>query len=153
MESIKNFYADNKKNILITLGVIAVIIIIYIIYRMMRKNKEVAPPMPTQPEERQQVTEGMSNQNEQTRVVLFFSPSCHYCQELMSASDSVWNRLIAKFGNLLAQVNVEEQRDIAKNYGVNEYPTILKISGNNVQKYKGDRTFESIDSFIRGVMN
>lgn len=85
-------------------------------------------------------------------IILYYSNSCWYCTQLMP----VWNRIKKKYlnDNNINIIGVERDniKHMLKKYKQNVFgfPTIIKIKkGKIVGNYDGDRSFKSLNIFIK----
>ena len=90
--------------------------------------------------------------NEKVSIVLYYSNTCWYCNELIP----VWNKIKKKYfnDNYINIINVEKDniKYMLKKYKSNIYgfPTIIKIKGGKIiDNYEGDRSFKSLNLFIK----
>lgn len=86
-------------------------------------------------------------------ICLFYAPWCGHCKKIKP----VWNKLMTenKTNIKIIQIDCDEHKKIAKKYGIAGFPTIkylpnglLKTLQNSAIAYEGDRTFDSLKSFI-----
>ena len=89
--------------------------------------------------------------NAKKRVILFYSPSCSHCHTFMDGENSAWNQLISKNKDNIdfSEINCDESPEIAANYEVKKYPTIILLlpSGNKLE-YEGNRSIDDLETFI-----
>ena len=89
--------------------------------------------------------------NSKKRVILFYSPSCSHCHNFMDGENSSWNQLISKNKDNIdfSEINCDESPEIATNYEVKKYPTIILLlpSGNKLE-YDGNRSVDDLETFI-----
>ena len=92
---------------------------------------------------------GVHDENEQVKMILFYTPWCPHCKSLTEGEPSVWGTLKQSHKNAkIEQVNVDENADLSTQYGVKSIPTIKLIKGKDVKTYKGDRSLKSIEDFL-----
>jgi glutaredoxin len=81
--------------------------------------------------------------------MLFYKPSCPYCQEFMP----VWSQIINNLPNniLYEEINTSKssENNKANEYKIVSVPTIILIVNNNKIKYEGNRSYENIERFLK----
>jgi protein disulfide-isomerase A6 len=83
-------------------------------------------------------------------MVKFFAPWCGHCKTL----SPIYQKLASGFPQskvLIAEVNTDEQKDLAKRFGIRGLPTIYWFeagSTENPEKYSGGRDVSSLSQFI-----
>lgn len=83
-------------------------------------------------------------------MVKFFAPWCGHCKTL----SPIYQKLSTGFPQskvLIAEVNTDEQKDLAKRFGIRGLPTIYWFeagSTENPEKYNGGRDVASLSQFI-----
>ena len=87
--------------------------------------------------------------NSQKQLVLFYSPDCGYCKQVLP----VWNKFELDFngkkGIEVSKINGHSYPDLCKQYRISGFPTILYIkNGNIMSEYKGNRTYQSFADFL-----
>jgi len=87
--------------------------------------------------------------------IKFFSPQCGHCETMASDWDelaSTWND--REFVNVVGVDCTSEGHMICKKYGIKTFPTLKYYAGSEegkLKEYKGARSFESLDTFIRNT--
>ena len=83
-------------------------------------------------------------------MILFFAPWCSHCNHLKSGPDSAWEKLKQKHGHKVKfeEVNGDEKPDVATQFGVKSFPTILKLKKDKVEEIVGDRSLEVLEEFV-----
>ena len=85
-----------------------------------------------------------------SKELVFFSvKGCGHCEEFQPT----WDLLKSNYGNTahieLVQVKQDEKPEIASQYGITSFPTILSIKGGEkVKEYDGDRSYEDVVRFM-----
>lgn len=84
-------------------------------------------------------------------MVKFYAPWCHYCKVLAP----VYKKLATGFPSskvIIAEVDTDEQKQLAKDFGIEGLPTLLWFEagseGKNPVKYSGGRDIDSLAKFI-----
>ena len=90
------------------------------------------------------------NKDSQTKLMLFYKTSCHYCTDFLPT----WYKIINDLPNtiLYEEINTENDKKsnkIANSYNVSSVPTIILIVDNNTKVYKGDRSYKDIEKFLK----
>ena len=75
------------------------------------------------PEQREEKAE------EGAKIILFKTPTCPNCKAAMA--------LLDRAGVHYAAVNANDEKDMAKKYGVRQAPTLVLASGESFEKYRG----------------
>lgn len=118
--------------------IVVVVIVLYLFYRA-REGLATAPAR-------------VYIDSDSTKLIVFFMPWCGHCQKFLDGPNSVWNQLKRKYRGrtdvTLAEVNCEKYPEIARQYGVNSYPTIIKFQGKRIVKFSGERTLSALEQFL-----
>ncbi len=82
-------------------------------------------------------------------LVFFSMKGCGHCEEFQPT----WDLLVTNYGNTeyieLVQVKQNEKPEIAEQYGVSSFPTIMSLTeGKKVKEYEGDRSYEDLVRFM-----
>ena len=133
----------------LTYFLVAVIFLMILYYAYMR-NREAA-----------HTTEGFTESNLKAAegevvLVLFFAPWCGHCKafkpEWEKAEQKLNNTTVGNNKVRLEQVDCDENPDIAKEYGVEGYPTVKLLTDNGeVKEYNNERTADGIEEFLRSL--
>lgn len=80
------------------------------------------------------------------KLVLFYAPWCPHCKSLIEGDGAAWNALSRKYGGrkdlTIDQVNCDEKPEIATQYGIGGFPTIMLFVGDKTYTYDGDRSLK-----------
>lgn len=90
------------------------------------------------------------NKDSQSKLMLFYKPSCNYCTEFLPT----WYKIINDLPNniLYEEINTEKDNESTKKtnqFNIYTVPTIILIINNNTKIYKGDRTYKNIAKFLK----
>lgn len=90
------------------------------------------------------------NKDSQSKLMLFYKPSCNYCTEFLPT----WYKIINDLPNniLYEEINTEKDNESTKKtnqFNIYTVPTIILIVNNNTKIYKGDRTYKNIAKFLK----
>ena len=82
-------------------------------------------------------------------LVFFSMKGCGHCEDFQPT----WDQIVTNYGNTahieLVQVKQNEKPEIAEQYGVTSFPTILSLKGGEkVKEYDGDRSYEDVVRFM-----
>ena len=82
-------------------------------------------------------------------LVFFSMKGCGHCEEFQPT----WDLLVTNYGNTahvdLVQVKQNEKPELAEQYGVTSFPTIMSLKGGKkVKEYTGDRSYEDVVRFL-----
>lgn len=83
------------------------------------------------------------------QLILFYSPDCGYCKQVLP----IFNKFQLDFNGRknvqINKINGYSYPDLAKQYNIEGFPTILFIKdGNIIMKYSGDRSYNSFVEFL-----
>jgi protein disulfide-isomerase-like protein len=78
----------------------------------------------------------------------FYAPWCGHCKKLAPTWDQLGTHLKGKVN--VAKVDVTENRDLGKRFGIKGFPTLLHIHDGAVYRYSGKRTVEDLAEFATG---
>ncbi|XP_067135528.1 protein disulfide-isomerase TMX3 [Centruroides vittatus] len=84
--------------------------------------------------------------NEGVWLVMFYAPWCGHCKNL----EPIWNQVAQSLVDLeirVGRVDCTRFTNVATEFGVHGFPTILFIKGHKTVEYKGDRVREEIVEF------
>ncbi len=89
------------------------------------------------------------NKDSQKKLMLFYKPSCPYCQEFMP----IWSQITNNLPNTILYEEINTSK-ISENNKANEYkivtvPTIILVVNNNKIKYEGNRSYSDIERFLK----
>jgi thioredoxin 1 len=82
------------------------------------------------------------------KLVFFYNDECSYCKEMMP----VWDKVSSMAANSTKMVKIDStaNKDIADNYKITSYPTILLLkSGKREEEYTGERTESALSSYVK----
>ncbi len=84
-------------------------------------------------------------------VVEFYSPRCKSCRDV----ENILEEVLKGFRDVeLIKVNVLENRELARSFGVVAIPVIVAMrDGVEVGRLKGAKTRSEIESFLREVFS
>ena len=144
------FFKANSTNIYIALAVLIVGgVFMYMYYR--RSKHQIHMQLP--PTEEQPMTEDFKGGKENIKIIVFYAPWCSHCKKFMTGENSVWEQLKSKYAGrkdvILDQINCDEKPELATQYGIGSFPTIMKVGENNkTDKFEGERTVEALERFV-----
>ena len=80
-------------------------------------------------------------------VMLFYKKDCHFCQDFMP----VWTKIVNNLSNNIKYEEIEcnENTKKANEYNITGVPTIILLVNNTQIIYMGDRSYSSINNFLR----
>ena len=127
--------------------IIAVVIVIVILYLIFARRSSGRPAGQAKAPSRRVYIDSDS-----PKLVVFHSPTCGYCRQLLDGPNSVWYQIKRKYdgykGLVITEIDSQLYPDIARQYGIDGYPTILHFRGPNVIRFASDRTYEALEQFI-----
>ena len=90
--------------------------------------------------------------NSKRQLILFYSPDCGYCKQVLP----IWNKFEmdhnGKKNVAITKINGYAYPDLAKTYKIEGFPTIIYMQdGNIMNKYSGDRTYNSFVQFLNQI--
>ena len=90
------------------------------------------------------------NKDSQTKLMLFYKTSCHYCTEFLPT----WYKIINDLPNTILYEEINTEKDNKSNKKANSYnittvPTLILIVNNIKKVYKGNRTYKDIETFLK----
>ena len=90
--------------------------------------------------------------NSKKQLILFYSPDCGYCKQLLPTFNKFEMDFNGKKHVQITKINGYSYPDLCKTYKIEGFPTILFIKdGNIVSKYSGDRTYNSLVDFLNQI--
>lgn len=162
MDKVSELFANYRNQIYIAGLAFVIIVVLYLIYRQkpiyfqpifVQAQPQVQQPQPQAgqdvPQE-QETGELDGGGQEPVKVILFFAPWCSHCKHLMAGPDSTWEKLKQKLGHKVKfeEVNCDEKPDMATQFGVKGFPTILKFKKDKIDEFGGERSLESLEGFV-----
>lgn len=86
-----------------------------------------------------------SDNNSENKIILFYAEWCGYCKKMKPE----WDNFKKDNPEVCEEYESEEiTEELKKKYKINGYPTIVKVQGNNVIPYEGERTREGLTKFL-----
>lgn len=173
-KTVTNFYNKNRSTVLTVLGVaLALGVIYYLFFRQpnfdptmeafyAEMEAEAAAEAEAAEEaaiaEQNGAQDQVANEAQQGPVKhlkLFFVPWCPHCKKIMEGDQSVWSQLRRKYSGRqdvkLEEINGDDAPEKTTQYGVAGFPTIILSVGDQVRKYDGDRSLQSLEKFIESA--
>lgn len=80
-----------------------------------------------------------AHRRDETKLILFYVTWCPHCTSLLR---DTWPKLETVYGSRVQKVDCDVYPDLARQHGVQAYPTIMRTGG--LETYRGERTFESL---------
>ncbi len=80
-----------------------------------------------------------------TTIIWFYSPNCGYCRQMHADWDK-FEEMCPRY-IMLKKVNIDTNREMARNFQVDGVPHIVKVRNNNRIVYDGDRSCEDLLKF------
>lgn len=160
MERVTEFFTTYRNHVYIAGLAIVIIVVLYLLYRQKRVvvvQPEMEAPTEAEPQgipqdvpQGQELDGGGSGSQEPVKVVLFFAPWCSHCKHLKDGPDSVWEKLKQKLGHRVKfeEVNCDEKPEMATQFGIKGFPTVLKFKKDKVEEFGGERTLEVMEEFV-----
>ncbi|KAG6590912.1 protein disulfide-isomerase domain [Phytophthora cinnamomi] len=81
-------------------------------------------------------------------LVEFYAPWCGHCKKLAPIYEKVADELKGEVN--VAKVDVTENSELGKRFGIRGFPTVLHFSHGKSYKFAGKRTLEDLAAFARG---
>jgi thioredoxin-like negative regulator of GroEL len=93
------------------------------------------------------------NRSKEGRLILFYVNWCPHSKESLDK----WNIIKNKYNNpnhtiLFSEVDCEKDSEIANNYNIKEYPTIILVKDSKNYEYDANLSEDSLNLFINTVM-
>jgi len=109
------------------------------------EDESVAKPPPRQP---------LQQDNSGAVLVMFFSPGCGHCTNMMPAWDQLMQSHNGQAGVQIIKVNGAENHELTSAHGVRGFPTIkycrkgLENPSATIE-YEGNRSYEDLVQFLQ----
>ncbi|CAO3611654.1 unnamed protein product [Cunninghamella echinulata] len=86
-------------------------------------------------------------QSDRPYFIKFYAPWCPHCQNLAPT----WVQMAKELKNQVdvAEVNCDDHKDICSEYGIQGFPTLLLINGDQRDMYSGSRSLPSLLEFAK----
>ncbi|EGZ21025.1 hypothetical protein PHYSODRAFT_354354 [Phytophthora sojae] len=81
-------------------------------------------------------------------LVEFYAPWCGHCKKLAPIYEKVADELKGEVN--VAKVDVTDNAELGKRFGIRGFPTVLHFSHGKSYKFTGKRTLEDLAAFARG---
>ena len=82
-------------------------------------------------------------------MVEFYSPNCGHCKTLEPIYEKLAQELKdAGSTTRLGRVNFFDDKRLSKFYGVERFPTLFYMANGEMERYKGERTYEALKSYL-----
>ena len=147
--TLKKLLGKNKKVIMFLL---LVVLIGVMVFTMIKFNKIPRINTPANVKESFNNKVDLNPKNGETLVVLFYTNWCGYCQKFKPSFKNAMNKVNSmNNGTRLVMVDCEENKNLAKKYDINGYPTVMLLNSNKSEVLPTpDRSKEG---FLKQVMN
>ncbi|OQR86049.1 thioredoxin domain containing 5-like, partial [Thraustotheca clavata] len=81
-------------------------------------------------------------------LIKFYAPWCGHCKRLAPIFEEL--ATVVDPNVHIAEIDVEAHTDIKEQFGVSGYPTLLFFKQGQMYHYKGERTVDGFQTFLRG---
>ena len=90
------------------------------------------------------------NKDEQITLMFFYKPDCSYCSDFLPT----WYKIVNNLPNTIMYEEINVSKDNENNTKANDYnittvPTLILNNGNDKIIYKGNRSYNDIDRFLK----
>ena len=85
--------------------------------------------------------------NNNKSVMFFFAPWCGHCNSFKPT----WNKFKTYLDNhdiKYKEIDYEENSSLCDKYNIQGFPTVLIDNNSNIEEYVGNRTYESLVSWV-----
>lgn len=90
-----------------------------------------------------------SGLNTGKKLVLFYTETCPHCKAMLDD----WNNAAKKVntsGQIMIKINCSKNKDLATQYNITSYPTILLLSdGKMIKTYTGGRNASDFENYVK----
>eukprot|EP00306_Pavlova_sp_CCMP459_P012658 CAMPEP_0185192376 /NCGR_PEP_ID=MMETSP1140-20130426/18238_1 /TAXON_ID=298111 /ORGANISM="Pavlova sp., Strain CCMP459" /LENGTH=328 /DNA_ID=CAMNT_0027759121 /DNA_START=39 /DNA_END=1023 /DNA_ORIENTATION=+ len=84
--------------------------------------------------------------------VKFYAPWCGHCKKLAPTWEELATKLEADGSNVkVGKVDVTQSRGLGDRFKVRGFPTLIYFADGQMYKYKGARTVDDFETFLRGA--
>jgi thiol-disulfide isomerase/thioredoxin len=149
MNKASDFFV-NYKNYIIVATVILLVVVFYVVYSK-KSDSFVGDEFPGKESFLDNGDKSVDTKGEK-KIVLFYAPWCPHCKSMMDGDKSAWQafskRNKGRNNLVIDQINCDEKPEVATQYGIGGFPTIILFKDNKTYTYDGDRTLESLEKFV-----
>ena len=140
------------KNKKVIMFLVALAIVGVVGFMMIENNKIPEVNTPANVKESFQNEVNLKPKGDEKLVVLFYTNWCGYCQKFKPSFKNAMKKVNGmNNGTRLVMVDCEENKNLAKKYDINGYPTVMLLTNNSEEVLPTpDRSKEG---FLQQVMN
>jgi protein disulfide-isomerase A6 len=136
---------DSPMTLLLVLAIVAIVYLMWTgreVHGHAIEETPIIPLVPVSPPASQQEGD-QPTEKKDVKVVLFFAPWCGHCKNVVP----IWDVLGQKYRNVV-KIDCDSNPQVASEHGVQGFPTIRAYVNNDFVEYNGDRSAQSLESFV-----
>tara|TARA_B110000908_G_scaffold167220_1_gene219777 strand:- start:5744 stop:6190 length:447 start_codon:yes stop_codon:yes gene_type:complete len=89
-------------------------------------------------------------ENNKVYFIKIYTDWCGYCTRLKPAWDTLAKELASDPDIVIAELDADNEKDLAKELGAQGFPTLVLVDKNGLkEKYNGERDVASMKSFVK----
>lgn len=142
IDKVKVFLSYKVKSVPVYV-ILLLLVVLFVLYKVY-SNSSQSP------------RETFANLSKSSNFMMFYTDWCPHCQhakpEFKKVMDKLSNGELNGHTISVKMINAEEDKDLAKEYNVEGYPTIILTKDNKNYTYEGNRTEKDMMSYLETML-